>query len=155
MRLGGGGSISEFLLGFLTFYVTKFRIFFPAFSEKKKHDFRIWMNEWPTNLAAKKKIRYLWLGIGGRNFKITKCTWRFRFSVWKLFLNTCTWRVAYVFPGKVYVPFTHSFWENFASWSAVDLHDEARMVEFILLIYNIQETFLLSTAAAFGRPEFS
>ena len=130
-------------------------VFFSRVFGKKKTRFSN-LNEWMANeLSREKKIRYLWLGIGGRNFKITKCTWRFRFSVWKLFLNTCTWRVAYVFPGKVYVPFTHSFWENFASGSAVDLHDEARMVEFILLIYNIQETFLLSTAAAFGRPEFS
>ena len=29
--------------------------FFPRFRKKKKHDFRIWMNEWPTNLSREKK----------------------------------------------------------------------------------------------------
>ena len=29
--------------------------FFPRFAGKKKHDFRIWMNEWPTSMSAKKK----------------------------------------------------------------------------------------------------
>ena len=32
--------------------------FFPVFyasRKKKKHDFRIWMNEWPTSMAAEKK----------------------------------------------------------------------------------------------------
>ena len=33
----------------------KLYFFFPRSAEKKKHDFRIWMNEWPTSMPAEKK----------------------------------------------------------------------------------------------------
>ena len=62
---------------------TPLYFFFPA-SGKKKHNFTIWMNEWPMNFfGKKKKIRYLW---GGYTiFNHQKWGYFFQFSSTKNF----------------------------------------------------------------------